>query len=475
MRKFFTIAMAFATLYASAADTWKSPNDGKVYTMAALAEIEGTGVVKVSDNVYRTVNNIEIQENDGFELTNKITIKIGNKLNIKVFGSANMAPADTATIMGDDDCLPQGVWLAKVSQPTDVKHIRFEKAGLRSGGPAAIIVENCSFYNNVGEGSKNCIGFVAASIGNIIRNCYFEGAMYSAIGSGSNTPAGTLIENCVFKNLSTEGRNYPYINMTVAGNNGDVTIRNNKIIGGKGLMAGAISCANMLGVLGKNISIIENNELSDCRYGINILGFQEARIVGNTIKDCHYENNPNNGGSGITVSSSSTKYECNAYISNNIIDGCLWGVTVIGQGKANLGNITVAETDSAYNPGGNVFRNNGNTGAAAAAGENAWDASKPYDLYNNTAFTIYAQNNTWGCAQQTAEEIEKQIFHKNDNDTLGEVIFMPAAGGAGVGSIVVDNESEAEYYNLQGVKVLNPSNGIYIKRQGNKVSKVLVK
>lgn len=32
-----------------------------------------------------------------------------------------------------------------------------------------------------------------------------------------------------------------------------------------------------------------------------------------------------------------------------------------------------------------------------------------------------------------------------------------------------------EYYNLQGVRVDNPQPGIYIRRQGSKVSKVLLK
>lgn len=36
-------------------------------------------------------------------------------------------------------------------------------------------------------------------------------------------------------------------------------------------------------------------------------------------------------------------------------------------------------------------------------------------------------------------------------------------------------ETEAEYYDLQGRKVLNPEKGIYIKRQGEKASKVVIK
>ena len=39
---------------------------------------------------------------------------------------------------------------------------------------------------------------------------------------------------------------------------------------------------------------------------------------------------------------------------------------------------------------------------------------------------------------------------------------------------LVSEEGEVEYYNLQGVKVVNPSSGIYIKKQGNKVTKVIL-
>ena len=47
--------------------------------------------------------------------------------------------------------------------------------------------------------------------------------------------------------------------------------------------------------------------------------------------------------------------------------------------------------------------------------------------------------------------------------------------GAGVADITVDENAPVEYYNLQGVKVANPENGVYIRRQGNNVTKVTVK
>ncbi|MDE6066171.1 MAG: hypothetical protein K2G27_05060 [Duncaniella sp.] len=38
-----------------------------------------------------------------------------------------------------------------------------------------------------------------------------------------------------------------------------------------------------------------------------------------------------------------------------------------------------------------------------------------------------------------------------------------------------DENAPVEYYNLQGIRVANPENGLYIRRQGNKVEKILVK
>ena len=44
----------------------------------------------------------------------------------------------------------------------------------------------------------------------------------------------------------------------------------------------------------------------------------------------------------------------------------------------------------------------------------------------------------------------------------------------GIVEVGVDADAAVEYYNLQGVKVENPSNGIFIKKQGNKTTKVVL-
>ena len=47
---------------------------------------------------------------------------------------------------------------------------------------------------------------------------------------------------------------------------------------------------------------------------------------------------------------------------------------------------------------------------------------------------------------------------------------------AGIADIIVDSaDAPAEYFNLQGVRVENPTPGLYIRRQGNKVSRIIIR
>ena len=48
---------------------------------------------------------------------------------------------------------------------------------------------------------------------------------------------------------------------------------------------------------------------------------------------------------------------------------------------------------------------------------------------------------------------------------------------SGINDVIIDNNDNApvEYYNLQGVLVNNPENGIYIRRQGTKATKIVLK
>ena len=163
-----------------------------------------------------------------------------------------------------------------------------------------------------------------------------------------------------------------------------------------------------------------------------------------------------NGGSGISIYDSANKQTC--YVEGNYIEGNLWGVTVIGCGNVNMGK-TEDKTAADYNPGRNVFKNNGNSDV-------------PYDLYNNSAYTVYAQGNIWSVATQDEASIETVIFHQKDNSSLGEVIFMPAQITSGVedvkvatlsykeGVVYTAEPSEIVVFNAAGAVVASSGNAV---------------
>lgn len=47
-------------------------------------------------------------------------------------------------------------------------------------------------------------------------------------------------------------------------------------------------------------------------------------------------------------------------------------------------------------------------------------------------------------------------------------------GGSAVSEIESDENAPVEYFNLQGVKVSNADNGLYIRKQGSKISKIMI-
>jgi len=46
---------------------------------------------------------------------------------------------------------------------------------------------------------------------------------------------------------------------------------------------------------------------------------------------------------------------------------------------------------------------------------------------------------------------------------------------AGISSVETGKDAPAEYFTLSGVKVTNPTAGVYVKRQGGKTVKVVLK
>lgn len=62
------------------------------------------------------------------------------------------------------------------------------------------------------------------------------------------------------------------------------------------------------------------------------------------------------------------------------------------------------------------------------------------------------------------------------NDQLQPISFELSAGDpSGIVDIEAEGNGEVEYFNLQGVRVAEPANGLYLRRSGNRVEKVVVR
>ena len=66
------------------------------------------------------------------------------------------------------------------------------------------------------------------------------------------------------------------------------------------------------------------------------------------------------------------------------------------------------------------------------------------------------------------------IYHFVPGTVAEKLCFATQDIVTGIADIVEAADAPVEYYNLQGVRVMNPESGLYIKRQGNKITKVIL-
>ncbi len=457
MKKFYAFLALAAVATGAMADDFVSDGTGNVYTFNALSQIEGTGVTLQEDGSYLVSANFTIAEGDVLQLDNNAIIKMANGVQITIDGDANFTPADTAVVTRDaEGSNPKGFWMLGENGNTNLKNVTFEYVGVVFGGAnSRLYADNCTFTLHNGKSSSSgALSFNSSCDNNIVENCYFIENTVNAIGNGANSPVGVTISNCLFWHNTTSNRNKPQINLTCAGPY-DVRIIDNEVIGGQFTMSGGIGVSNMMGLGHTGKVYIEDNYITDNRYGITTIGSIDAIIRNNVMIDNCYETNPNNGGSCVSIYDSSSS--SNIYMEGNWMEGGLWGITVpTGAPNINLGKVEDPEAED-YNPGNNTFVNNGNGGVL-------------YDLFNNGTATIWAQGNTWNVPEQTEENIEEVIYHQVDDPSKGLVIFMPAheEGPSAVEEINAAQQQDNRYYNLMGIPTEAPTSGIYI-HNGKKI------
>ena len=66
------------------------------------------------------------------------------------------------------------------------------------------------------------------------------------------------------------------------------------------------------------------------------------------------------------------------------------------------------------------------------------------------------------------------VYHFVGGVRAAMYTFEVPSVATAIESVAVDANAPVEYYNLQGVKVANPENGLFIKKQGNKATKVIL-
>ncbi len=458
MKKFYAFLLMAAVAAGAMAQDFVSDGTGNVYTFNSLSQIEGTGVTLQDDGSYLVAADFTISEGDVLQMDNNAVIKMANGVRIYINGDADFAPADTAVVTRDaEDSNPKGFWMMGDNGNANLKNVTFEYVGVTFGGVnSSLHADNCTFTLYNGKmNSSGALGFNASCDNNIVENCYFIENQLNAIGNGATNPVGIIIRNCLFWHNTTDNRNKPQINLTVGGDY-DVLIADNDIIGGQFTLSGGIALSNMMGLAHTGTNIVENNYIADNRYGITTIGSVDAIIRNNSMVDNHYETNPNNGGSCISVYDSSSS--SNIYIEGNLMEGGFWGITIVtGAPNVNLGKTEDPEAED-YNPGNNIFVNNGFDGAY-------------YDVYNNGTADVWAQGNTWNVEIQDEVSIEEVVYHQVDDPSKGLVIFMPPHQDApsAVEEIEAAQQADGLYYNLMGQPSEAPAApGIYI-HNGKKI------
>ena len=374
---------------------WVSPGNGTTYTLPDLVSVSN-GAVTNTGTVFSFNSDITISHNDVLKIDNQVTridavgvlitingsVVCTNSLRVGIYGS--MTQQFSMRFENATDC--------------ELKNMYF------SDGSGIKVIESdvdfidCKFVYFTRDYSNAVIDFMNCNP--LIEDCYFlrnEGAAISSPANGQGSPR--ILNNLLEENVTSD-INSPQINLGpgaedtiyIVGNTIDDDYATHRV--------GGISVADLMGT-GSTKVLLRDNKVINGRYGYNQQGLTISSVIErNQFVDNHFEDNPMNGGSGISIYGMNENNK--AVLRGNIITGNLWGITAI-----NVFDIDLGTED---NWGYNQIHDNGNGGVV-------------YDLYNNSACDILAVGNNWGTSNN--QLIEDHIVHQNDDPNLGLVTFVP--------------------------------------------------
>ncbi len=430
MKKSFALLFTLASLWAQA--QYSTPGTGVTWNLDSLVTNSAGAVTRNGDH-YEVTETVIIQPTDALNILENVTVLFHELTGIESSGILTIdAPAQALFTAIDSTSVNKWNGIKLLSDHvTNIKNATFSFGGGMRVLTGTFSVDGSKFYNNF-YSSDSYTSSAALDISGFasVTNCIFTFNQRGAIASGSNIACRANIRNNYIFGNTTENTNRPQINMGPSGPNDTTFIVGNSVIGNGSTNSGGIAYSSLVGIAG-NV-VIDSNFIDQNRYGLTLTGSPiNGAVRYNTVTNNNIQSDPNLGGSGLNFTASSASSDLQAMVTGNIISGNHWGITIIGYPHVNMGDSALAT----FNPGGNQFSDNGNSGIL-------------YDLYNNGPVAQTAMFNCWGVASQDAASIETVVFHVVDNLSLGRVTYMPSCAFQTV--FTVQNESGAP---LQGVEI----------------------
>lgn len=400
-----------------------------------------------------------------------------------------------------------GVFNEKGVLMAEWKNNDYEMTGSSSGGYSSITAEpldngtaNIYVYNSNKYSAAAMLNFMPASddaIPGTIANPYkistprdlvemakrIEGQSFFATIENDIDMSGVTY-TVPFKDGSTvqlylDGKNHVISNLTVLDGN-----------------------ASLLGV---GCGVVENLGLEN--VNLNKLWFCTGAIAGQanglTIKNCYATGDIYGAASGGLVGSNAGDLVIeDSYSQANVTDeagGHAGGLVGRIDGNLSISNAYASGAVAAKNFAGGigVVRNSSSVKLANVI---AWNPTVDCEAEAATAVSATVTNCdfldetnvfVWDGMKVNGADVENgtsaaalqatatawEAYNEEVNAGKPVLAWQEADGNSGINDITVDDNSDAApvYYNLQGVKIANPGNGIFIVRRGNKVAKEIVR
>lgn len=328
-----------------------------------------------------------------------------------------------------------------------IKKIEVVIADIKNSADNSYIVRNINWFKNVDELENSLELTKETAVVNETTGRGFAD-LASAWGRASDGDVLTINENQTISSL-LEAKDR---NITLKGANADIKItRTNS--------SNMMFLTNGGGITLENLTLDGNNSESSANFteatGGHTMTFKNVKVM----------NAKSSNVLGLVVAKGGGKLALEGLSFENCTVNDKAGQAFVGAHGSTISgnnNLTLA------------IEVNGNNYSLTAAGE--LTNTQPIILlpFGETDFP-----ENYVLVKDTQDTNKFQLFNGSTMTIKADAdnnLITTTPISTGVNDIIVDNaDAPVEYYNLQGVKVANPENGIFIRVQGKDVKKVVIK